>query len=185
MIFKKLEDAIVQLDELVPHQLCDIIRKYIDWRVENKLLTHNPMMESHRKVNGHTLNKDHISDFVHFGNIQNVITKAYMHYKFKFPQILTESLNQIDILRYEKGDEYKWHSDNHATAPRLLSAIVNLNDDYEGGDLVFGYQNLKDEMKRVALKKGSIVFFPSSFLYPHKIEPITKGKRYSAVLWLK
>jgi len=59
-----------------------------------------------------------------------------------------------------------------------------LNDDYEGGDLVFAYQYLNKEMKRVSLKKGSICFFPSNFLYPHMIEPITKGTRYSIVAWL-
>ena len=67
----------------------------------------------------------------------------------------------------------------------LMSVIINLNEDYEGGDLIFGNQFLNNEMKRIKLKKGSIVFFPSNFLYPHKIEPITKGKRYSIVAWLK
>ena len=60
---------------------------------------------------------------------------------------------------------------------------MNLNDDYEGGDLIFGDQKLK-EIKRIKLKAGSVIFFPSNFMYPHGIEPITKGKRYSVVAWL-
>jgi predicted 2-oxoglutarate/Fe(II)-dependent dioxygenase YbiX len=60
---------------------------------------------------------------------------------------------------------------------------MNLNDDYEGGDVVFGDQRFK-EIKRISLKKGSLLAFPSNFLYPHMIEPITKGTRYSIVAWL-
>jgi predicted 2-oxoglutarate/Fe(II)-dependent dioxygenase YbiX len=41
------------------------------------------------------------------------------------------------------------------------------------------------EIKRLKLDKGSIVFFPSNFMYPHMIEPITKGTRYSIVAWLQ
>ena len=61
---------------------------------------------------------------------------------------------------------------------------MNLNDEYEGGDLVFRDQkNL--EIKRLKLTAGSIIFFPSNFMYPHSIEPITKGTRYSIVAWLQ
>ena len=61
---------------------------------------------------------------------------------------------------------------------------LNLNDNYKGGDLIFTDQKEK-EIKRLKLGKGSIVFFPSNFMYPHGIEPITKGTRYSIVAWLK
>jgi predicted 2-oxoglutarate/Fe(II)-dependent dioxygenase YbiX len=61
---------------------------------------------------------------------------------------------------------------------------MNLNDEYTGGDLIFGDQK-NQEIKRLKLEEGSIVFFPSNFLYPHSIQPITKGKRYSIVAWLQ
>ena len=61
---------------------------------------------------------------------------------------------------------------------------MNLNDEYEGGDLIFTDQ--KDNVvKRLKLGKGSIVFFPSNFMYPHGITPITEGTRYSVVAWLQ
>ena len=43
----------------------------------------------------------------------------------------------------------------------------------------------KFEVKKCKLKKGSIVFFPSNFMYPLGIEPITEGTRYSIVAWLQ
>jgi predicted 2-oxoglutarate/Fe(II)-dependent dioxygenase YbiX len=75
-------------------------------------------------------------------------------------------------------------TDHYTTTARHLSIIINLNDEYEGGDLIFTDQKEK-EIKRLKLGKGSIVFFPSNFMYPHSIQPITKGTRYSIVAWLQ
>ena len=86
--------------------------------------------------------------------------------------------------KYTIGGKYSVHTDNHTNYFRTLSVIINLNDSYEGGDLVFCDQN-KNEIKRFNLGKGSIVFFPGNFMYPHAITPITKGTRYSIVAWLQ
>ena len=59
-----------------------------------------------------------------------------------------------------------------------LTALGVLNDGYEGGNFVmFG-----DDI--ITLPKGSILVFPSNFLYPHRVDPITKGERYTFVSWL-
>ena len=89
----------------------------------------------------------------------------------------------MQLLKYEEGGKYFTHVDSSASTYRHVSIIMNLNEDYEGGDLVFSNQ-FNSEMKRVKLKTGSVVMFPSNFMYPHKIEPIKKGKRYSIVTWL-
>jgi len=59
----------------------------------------------------------------------------------------------------------------------VLSIIINLNEDYAGGELVF-FDKLK-----FSLKVGDILVFPSNFLFPHSVEPIITGVRYSAVSW--
>ena len=60
----------------------------------------------------------------------------------------------------------------------ILSIIGILNDDYEGGNLIM----FKD--RKIDTKKGDLLLFPSNFLYPHEITPVTKGVRYSYVSWL-
>ena len=60
----------------------------------------------------------------------------------------------------------------------ILSIIGILNDDYEGGKLIMF------EDKTIETKKGDLLIFPSNFLYPHKIAPVTKGVRYSYVSWV-
>ena len=36
----------------------------------------------------------------------------------------------------------------------------------------------------VSPQPGSILVWPSNFLYPHSVEKVTKGKRYTVVSWL-
>ena len=59
-----------------------------------------------------------------------------------------------------------------------LTVLGSLSDEYEGGDIVFW----QDTPKR--LEKGEVFIFPSVFLYPHEVTPITKGTRYSFAVWI-
>ena len=59
----------------------------------------------------------------------------------------------------------------------ILSVLGVLNSDYEGGEFY-----LIDE--KTNLSKGDIIIFPSNFMYPHKVEPVTKGVRYSYISWI-
>ena len=55
----------------------------------------------------------------------------------------SKKINQIDLLKYSIGGKYEVHTDQYSSATRHLSVIINLNDDYEGGDLVFTDQQKK------------------------------------------
>lgn len=59
----------------------------------------------------------------------------------------------------------------------VLSILGSLNDDYEGGDLIMW------ESEKIHLKGGSIMVFPSNFMYPHRVDEVTSGTRYSYVSW--
>ena len=85
-------------------------------------------------------------------------------------------------LYEETGSHYTWHVDmgDNSTAPRKLSMVLQLSDpsEYEGGELqVFN----KAELEPVRKQKGLIVAFPSYTL--HRVTPVTKGVRYSLVVW--
>lgn len=71
---------------------------------------------------------------------------------------------------------------------RKISMTVNLSVDesYKGGELKFDFGVHKKEEERFHLcteirPQGSIIIFPS-FTY-HCVAPVTKGTRYSLVLW--
>jgi len=90
----------------------------------------------------------------------------------------------IRFNRYQKDQIMRKHSDHikslfdgDVRGIPVLSIIINFNDDYEGGDLVFW-----DDYK-VDLEEGDVVVFPSLFLFPHRVEEVTKNVRYSGVAW--
>ena len=92
------------------------------------------------------------------------------------------SINDIQALRYEKGGHYKLHIDDGGNTYRRISQILYLNNDYEGGNLIFESTDGKDK-KVVEPKAGRIITWPSNYVFGHGVEPITKGVRHSIVSW--
>jgi len=107
------------------------------------------------------------------------------------------------FTKYKHNQYYDWHCDsydkpyNKPNTPdhgkiRKLSMTCQLTDgsEYEGGELEFDYRNydphMREEVKHLKqakeiLPKGSIIVFPS-FVW-HRVKPVTKGTRYSLVMW--
>ena len=83
-----------------------------------------------------------------------------------------------NILRYTPGGKYDVHVDHGTDNNRAITIIINLNDDYEGGEISFF-----ERTYTLKLQKGSVLVFPSSFVFDHTICPITDGVRYSFVSW--
>jgi PKHD-type hydroxylase len=64
--------------------------------------------------------------------------------------------------------------------------FLSAPEDYEGGELEFDFRNMdpdKPTIRKCAEIKprGSIVVFPSHVW--HRVKPVTKGTRYSLVIW--
>ena len=58
----------------------------------------------------------------------------------------------------------------------IISIVGQLNEDYEGAEFYC-------REKKIRLKTGDILLFPSNFMYPHEVKEVTKGVRYSFVSW--
>tara|TARA_R110000787_G_scaffold6304_2_gene22212 strand:+ start:1091 stop:1711 length:621 start_codon:yes stop_codon:yes gene_type:complete len=98
---------------------------------------------------------------------------------------------------YNIGQYYGWHKDSYVGADviaknhgrnRKLSVSLLLNDpeEYEGGDLEFIVENennpVNNKIEKINKnKKGTLIIFPS-YVY-HQVLPVTKGIRYSLVIW--
>jgi len=113
-----------------------------------------------------------------------------------------DSAEDFQFTKYKVNQYYDWHADgwnlpypeNHDYKGKIrkLSLTLQLTDgsEYEGGELEFDFRDYdphtRDESKHVRqakeiLPKGSIVVFPS-FVW-HRVKPVTKGVRYSLVIW--
>jgi|DEB0MinimDraft_10_1074344.scaffolds.fasta_scaffold07630_6 predicted 2-oxoglutarate/Fe(II)-dependent dioxygenase YbiX len=186
-----LRDAIIQIDGLFNKNLADRIVNYLDkTNLKNLGIAAGSNLDI-RNVKGLQIsndetifNRNNITDFVFLQLIHNEIFKMLPNYLVKFKALKLEKLIQVDLLKYDVGGKYEIHVDDFLLSTRSLTCIVNLNDNYKGGELSFFDTQKKNEILKLNLKKGSAVFFPSNFLYPHKINPILEGNRYSIVSWL-
>jgi predicted 2-oxoglutarate/Fe(II)-dependent dioxygenase YbiX len=103
---------------------------------------------------------------------------ALNQYKLNFSDCVCDQDSGYELLKYDEGGYYKQHTDSYSTRPRSLACSFILNDDFEGGEFAFFNRELIFK-----LKKGSCILFPSNFMYPHEIMPVTKGTRYSIITW--
>jgi len=99
-------------------------------------------------------------------------------YNAKFPHCKIEEDSGYELLKYPEGCFYIQHTDSFKARPRAVSCSFILNDDFEGGEFAFFDRELKYK-----LEKGDAIMFPSNFMYPHEIMPVTKGTRYSIITW--
>lgn len=84
----------------------------------------------------------------------------------------------FNYVKYEgTGKHFAVHADHGPAYVTTVSAVAYLNDDYDGGELIFPRFNLT-----IKPQAGDLVVFPSTFIYEHSSEPIVKGNKYSIVV---
>lgn len=95
----------------------------------------------------------------------------------------------LQVLRYRPGQEYKPHLDALAGEPnqRILTLLVYLNDDYQGGETLFLRTGL-----RFKGRKGDALLFRNALpdgradeLAQHAGLPVTAGEKIIASRWIR
>ena len=138
-----------------------------------------------------------LSDRWIYKEIQPFIHQANKLAGWNFDWDFSES---CQFTKYKLNQFYDWHCDSWESAYankdnpdtfgkiRKLSVTCSLSapEDYEGGELEFDFRNTdpdKPAIRKCAEIKprGSIVVFPSHVW--HRVKPVTKGTRYSLVIW--
>jgi len=161
---------------------------------ENKLLDDKDIIDLKKKRDS---NIAWLSDRWIYKEIQPFIHQANKLAGWNFDWDFSEA---CQFTKYKLNQFYDWHCDSW-DAPyahqdnkdsfgkiRKLSVTCSLSDpkDYKGGELEFDFRNRDPgtpTVKKCAEIKprGSIVVFPSHVW--HRVKPVTKGTRYSLVIW--
>lgn len=172
---QKLSDYIVTIPNLISPEDCDsIIAAHKDspeWVPGT--IGDNTINLKARRCYQLTIGEGPTDD-----QLYDITKKALEHYKSIVPRAHMSSDCGYKLLRYDVGGRYVEHTDAYVTEPRYLTLSVTLNDEYDGGHWSFfgGQYQLFPE-------KGTAVMFPSNFMFPHAIMPVTKGTRYAFVTW--
>ena len=190
----------------IPPKLCDDIIKYGLSHSESlartggygdRELTKDEIRDMKRKRNSDLV---WLNDAWIYKEIQPYVNQANRNAGWNFEWDFSES---CQFTKYKLNQYYDWHCDSwdkpydklntkEYGKIRKLSMTCQLTDgsEYEGGELEFDFRNydphMRDESKhlrqaREILPKGSIIVFPS-FVW-HRVKPVTKGVRYSLVMW--
>jgi PKHD-type hydroxylase len=187
----------------IPERICDEIIKYGNQQREELAViggfTKNTnLTEKEKKILKKTRNSNvaWLNDQWIYNEIIPYVKQANVDAGWNFQWDVSET---CQFTKYKLNQYYHWHCDsfhspyntpNDSTKHgriRKLSVTVSLSDpkEYIGGELQFDFYN---EMRKKnirtckeILEKGSLVVFPS-FVW-HQVKPVTKGTRYSLVIW--
>jgi len=168
-----LTNYIKHYKSFVPSHICDKIIKYTEEYPNRWESARTVDIDNDTRVceNWNVLDSDDIDN-----DIFKYITRACSEFCNTFPHFQISEDSGYQVLRYKPGGKYDDHTDQHQQYNREVTIILNLNDDYEGGNLC----HIKDN-HMIKMSKGDIIIFPANFMYPHRITPITSGVRYSIV----
>jgi predicted 2-oxoglutarate/Fe(II)-dependent dioxygenase YbiX len=186
MQYNKLEDYIYVVKNALSLNLCDNILnefkssdEWVDTVVgkgivdknirscQTILISYPPVIQKNKEV------RHKIDNAIFDG-----AARCIQEYNNKFPHCKIEEDSGYELLKYSEGCFYTEHTDSFKTRPRAVSCSFILNDDFEGGEFAFYNKEIKYK-----LEKGDAIMFPSNFMYPHEIMPVTKGTRYSIITW--
>lgn len=103
---------------------------------------------------------------------------AIRDYCAKHTDLQIEKDEGYTLLRYHRTQSYAQHVDSGTRIPRAVTAIIGLNEEYTGGEFWFWGGAVKQR-----IEKGALLMFPASFQYPHGVQPIESGTRYSVITW--
>ena len=185
---KSLKDFIMVKEEFVDPDFCDqILDEYANSELWEKTYTGGGLDEDARRCQVITISDQRcINENEEYrreidDKMYKIIKDIIVEYEKEHPEFDLEISEDsgYELLRYEVGDFYIEHSDSFKEQPRALTIIIAMNNAYDGGEIAMFQRELIHE-----LDVGDVLVFPSNFMYPHEILPVTDGTRYSMITWV-
>lgn len=183
---RNIEAYVKVYDNWIPHEVCDRVVDGLQTATWVQHTYHDPQTNQSQPLNADKeLDVTHESPFSN--EVHEYIWQAYRTYltELNFEWFSTwEGFTPVRFNRYTKNTLMSLHCDHIHSAfdgqrkgIPTMTCLAVLNDGYAGGEFI-----MFDD-KEIKLGKGSAVVFPSVFLYPHLVKPVTEGVRYSCVSW--
>lgn len=171
---------VVEIPGFLPAAPCAALVAFFRENIANLAAENASAAFSNRQINyGRIPNDLPIKNLVNQcrWRIADVIREAY-GIKQVYP-------DYTDLVYWPPGDGMVAHADNanEDGSPNLFpwrtySAVLYLNDDYEGGNTYFSRLGVE-----IRPKTGKLLAFGAGIEYEHGVRAITSGNRYTMPMW--
>jgi hypothetical protein len=112
--------------------------------------------------------------------VKYYIDKSLQTMQDQYGVKLEHSLDDHWIVKWSVGNDMGVHADDDVVSVLQVSGVIYFSDGYEGGEITFPNQNIS-----IKPGMGDLVIFPGNLTYPHGVNAIEYGHRYSLPLWGK
>lgn len=186
----KHNNFIYEYQNFVDDEICDSFIELIEHE-KNSIISNNKSSSKNKVRNNIAFNITDLSNEYNFVKIvdmeaSKLISKSITNYYDdntlvnKYSDLFSSKDKDYSmklIYRfYDENDYYNWHVDSTKNGNFVLSVIIYLNDDFDGGATLF----LNDKIK-VKPKKGSVLIFPCDMRTIHKGTKVTSGTK--KIIW--
>ena len=164
---------------------CNEYIKYIEQFEERNILTYDK--DNLIQVDNKSANVTFAYDFPPYSFLAKEIIP-------KFKPCIDEYIEAVNILKNYKlltydlkikkipigGGFHQWHFEDGGIAYSQRKFVIQLylNDNFEGGETEFLYQN-----RRELPKQGDVLLFPAGFTHTHRGNPPIGGDKYLITSW--
>ena len=177
-----VEEYIGYYKNVVPHALCKTIMNY-DYNFQPSTYANHKgkITDGDERV---LMDECWVSsNDAYYEDMKASFERVIKRYSKEFPLFSVQHTTDFRINRYPLGGFMSSHVDNihHSHGQQYgypqVSALLYLNDNYEGGEFYVAGKMFEPE-------RGSGIIFPSNFMFPHGAKTVMKGTRWSIVTWL-
>lgn len=181
-LIEKIEELDIRYQNDKPKDFETNVKPWIPWHHDkdsNRIFCYQkfiPEVDNISKFDKYRDEQIYISSSL-FSALDSTV-KHYSTELYPFAEKALKSReHSMHLLKYNESGYLPAHSDK-GVSTRVLSVLLYLNDNYEGGEIEFRHSGIK-----IKPEAGSILFFPSNFLYVHEVYPVIKGPRYALPNW--
>jgi len=180
-------DFIIRYRGAFSKEQCEEIIKNIEHFENNKLLFHDKSRlhrEDHKSI---CLDNSFDVDLLVTQKVSQLILPNYEpcieEYINRFSLLNTNKflVYSVKLKKIEAGAGFHaWHYENGSILNSTRAFVIQtyLNDDFDGGETEFLYQNRREEA--VA---GDVIIFPAGYTHVHRGNPPIGGTKYIATSW--
>lgn len=177
-------EIVKEYPNLLQKSLCDDIIKLASQRLE-------PAQTVGEQVDGYRT-----AEYCWLSDVNDPALEWIQTFISNLTNLPIENQEDIHIVKYTKGGEYKVHHDFfHEDSPeeltrggdRLFSFLIYLNDDFKGGETEFPLlkKKIKPDVGKGILWQNLDREFQPILESEHAGLPVTKGEKWILIIWVR